>query len=97
MLDMNGYVGEAPGANFFMEKNGVLYTPSLGHILPGITRQTVLNICRELDIPVIERNINLKSSKAQTVHSFVERQQKLPALNLSMPNLSRKIGRIVLV
>ena len=29
----------------------------LGHILPGITRQTVLNICRELDIPVQERNI----------------------------------------
>ena len=57
MLDMNGYIGEAPGANFFMEKNGVLYTPSLGHILPGITRQTVLNICRELDIPVVERNI----------------------------------------
>ncbi len=57
MLDMNGYVGEAPGANFFMEKDGVLYTPTLGHILPGITRQTVLNICRELDIPVVERNI----------------------------------------
>jgi branched-chain amino acid aminotransferase len=57
MLDMNGNIGEAPGANFFMEKNGVLYTPSLGHILPGITRQTVLNICRELEIPVVERNI----------------------------------------
>jgi len=57
MLDMNGYIGEAPGANFFMEKDGVLYTPTLGHILPGITRQTVLNICRELDIPVVERNI----------------------------------------
>ena len=57
MLDMNGYIGEAPGANFFMEKDGVLYTPSLGHILPGITRQTVMNICRELDIPVVEKNI----------------------------------------
>jgi branched-chain amino acid aminotransferase len=57
MLDMNGYIGEAPGANFFMEKNGVLYTPPLGHILPGITRLTVLNICRELEIPVVERNI----------------------------------------
>jgi branched-chain amino acid aminotransferase len=57
MLDMNGNIGEAPGANFFMEKDGVLYTPSLGHILPGITRQTVLNICRELDIQVVERNI----------------------------------------
>ena len=57
MLDMYGNVGEASGANFFLEKNGVLYTPALGHILPGITRQTVLNICRELEIPVVERNI----------------------------------------
>lgn len=57
MLDMHGNVAEAPGANFFLEKNGVLYTPSLGHILPGITRQTVMNICRELDIPVKEKTI----------------------------------------
>lgn len=57
MLDMNGFIGEAPGANFFMEKDGELHTPALGHILPGITRQTVINICRELEIPVIERNI----------------------------------------
>lgn len=57
MLDMHGNVAEAPGANFFMEKDGVLYTPSLGHILPGITRQTVMNICRELDIPVKEKTI----------------------------------------
>lgn len=55
MLDMNGFVAEGPGANFFFEKDGVLYTPPLGNILPGITRQTVLEICRELDIPVREQ------------------------------------------
>lgn len=55
MLDMHGHVAEAPGANFFFEKDGVLYTPPLGHILPGITRQTVINICKELDIPVQEK------------------------------------------
>ncbi len=55
MLDMNGNVAEAPGANFFFEKDGVLYTPPLGHILPGITRSTVINICKELDIPVREK------------------------------------------
>jgi len=57
MLDMNGNVAEAPGANFFLEKNGVLYTPPLGHILPGITRQSVINICNEMDIPVKEKVI----------------------------------------
>lgn len=55
MLDMNGHVAEAPGSNFFFEKDGTLYTAPLGHILPGITRQTVINICRELDIPVVEK------------------------------------------
>ncbi len=57
MLDMHGHVAEAPSANFFLEKNGVLHTPLQGHILPGITRQTVINICKELDISVQERNI----------------------------------------
>lgn len=54
MLDSRGYVAEGPGANFFYEKDGVLYTPATGNILPGITRQTVLTICKELDIPVKE-------------------------------------------
>jgi branched-chain amino acid aminotransferase len=58
MLDMNGNVAAAPAANFFMEKDGKLITPSLGHIFPSITRNVVLNICRELDIPVEERTID---------------------------------------
>lgn len=57
MLDMHGCVAEAPGANFFLEKNGKLFTPPKGHILPGITRQTVMNICNELDISVEEKNL----------------------------------------
>ncbi len=55
MLDMNGFVAEAPGANFFFEKDGVIYTSPLGNILPGITRQTVIEICHELEIPVVEK------------------------------------------
>ncbi|HWH62432.1 MAG TPA: branched-chain amino acid transaminase [Ginsengibacter sp.] len=55
--DMNGFVAEGPGANVFMEINGVLYTPKLGNILPGITRATVLELCETLDIPVVERQI----------------------------------------
>jgi branched-chain amino acid aminotransferase len=55
MQDMNGFVAEGPGANFFYEKDGVLFTPPLGNILPGITRQTVLEICRELELPLKEK------------------------------------------
>jgi len=50
LLDMNGCVAEGPGANVFYEKDGKLYTPSLGNILPGITRATVLEICDELGV-----------------------------------------------
>jgi branched-chain amino acid aminotransferase len=57
LLDIDGYVAEGPGANFFLEKNGVLFTPSKGSILPGITRATVIEICNELDIEVVEKKI----------------------------------------
>jgi branched-chain amino acid aminotransferase len=53
--DMNDFVAEGPGANVFYEKDGELFTPSLGNILPGITRATVLEICDELNIPVEEK------------------------------------------
>lgn len=55
LTDANGFVAEGPGANFFYEKDGVLYTPTLGNILPGITRQTVFELAKELDIPVVEK------------------------------------------
>ena len=54
LLDMHGYVAEAPGANVFFEKNGTLFTPQLGNILPGITRATILELCNELNIPAKE-------------------------------------------
>lgn len=53
--DMNGYVAEGPGANIFFEKDGKLFTPPPGNILPGITRATVLEICDQLNIPVEEK------------------------------------------
>ena len=55
LTDMNGFVAEGTGANVFFEKDGKLYTPSVGNILPGITRATVLSLCDELNIPVEER------------------------------------------
>ena len=54
LLDSNGYVAEGSGANIFFENEGKLYTPQLGNILPGITRATVLEICKALQIEVKE-------------------------------------------
>jgi branched-chain amino acid aminotransferase len=55
LLDTNGFVAEGSGANFFYEKDGTLYTPPLGNILPGITRSTILELADELDFKVVER------------------------------------------
>lgn len=57
LLDVNGYAAEGPGANLFIEKDGVLYTPQKGSILPGITRATVLELCEALGIDVIQKQI----------------------------------------
>jgi branched-chain amino acid aminotransferase len=63
LLDMNENLAEAPGANLFIEKQGKLYTPSLGHILPGITRATVISICKKLDIECIEKALSVEDLK----------------------------------
>lgn len=52
LLDENGSVAEGSGANFFYEQDGVLYTPPLGNILPGITRSTVIDIAKDLGYEV---------------------------------------------
>lgn len=63
LLDMNGYAAEAPGANLFYEKDGKLITPSLGNILPGITRATVLELCKALEITCEEKLITPEELK----------------------------------
>ncbi|MCD0488410.1 branched-chain amino acid transaminase [Pedobacter sp. MC2016-14] len=64
LLDMNDFVAEAPGANIFIEKDGKLYTPALGHILPGITRAAIMMLCKKLDIECIEKQLSVEDLKA---------------------------------
>ncbi len=55
-LDHNGYVSEGSGENLFVVRNGVLQTAPLGNsVLPGITRDSILQIARDLGIPVVEQ------------------------------------------
>ena len=70
LLDMHDHVAEAPGANVFFEKDGSLYTPSLGNILPGITRATVLEICASLAIPVVESSFGIDAIKGADAAFF---------------------------
>jgi branched-chain amino acid aminotransferase len=54
-LDESGYVSEGSGENIFVVRNSKILTPPLGaSVLPGITRDTVMQLAQELEIPVAE-------------------------------------------
>lgn len=58
-LDHRGHVTEGTVANFFMARNGRLITPSVdSDILEGITRDTILRLARDLNMPVEERIVD---------------------------------------
>jgi branched-chain amino acid aminotransferase len=57
-LDVNGFVSEGSGENLFVIRNGTLQTAPLGNsVLPGITRDSVLQIARDLGIPMVQQPI----------------------------------------
>lgn len=80
VLDAIGFVAESSGANIFYEKNGILYTPPRGSILPGITRATVLEICKDLDIPVMERHFTPAEMKGADAGFFCGTAAEIAAL-----------------
>jgi len=55
---VNGYVSEGSGENVFVVANGAIVTPPFANsALPGITRDSVITLCHELNIPVAEQMI----------------------------------------
>jgi len=57
LLDANGFVAEGSGENFFMIRDGILYTPTLTSALEGITRATVMTLAEEIGLKVVEKQI----------------------------------------
>lgn len=57
LLDPEGYVAEGSGENFFLVKNGVIYTPEVTACLNGITRNTVMQLADHLGLKVVEKRI----------------------------------------
>jgi len=56
-LDVDGFVAEGSGENFFMVYNGVIYTPELSSALDGITRATVIELAQQAGYEVREKRI----------------------------------------
>lgn len=60
MMDKNGFISEGSGENIFLVKNNIVFTPTIDHCLNGITRQSVIQIAKDLDMEVIEKNIKFE-------------------------------------
>jgi branched-chain amino acid aminotransferase len=58
LLDASGFVSEGAGENIFVVKGGVVYTPDLSAgALNGITRNTILHVCKDLGIELVQKRI----------------------------------------
>jgi len=64
ILDVDNNVNEGSGENFFMVKDGILYTPRDHTVLNGITRKTIIDISQDLDLEVFEKDISVDDVKA---------------------------------
>lgn len=64
LLDHEGFVAEGPGENVFAVERGKLFTPKSQSILPGITRDSILKIARDLGIPATEKRISFRELMA---------------------------------
>lgn len=59
LLDTDNYIAEGTGDNFFIVKDGVLYTPEPRNILRGISREYVFEIAKEMGIEHRECNLDV--------------------------------------
>ena len=63
ILDVDNNVNEGSGENFFMVKDDILYTPRDHTVLNGITRQTIIDISKDIDLEVFEKDISVDDVK----------------------------------
>ena len=59
MLDINGFVSTCNATNFFMVKNGEVWTSTGEYCMNGITRGNIIRVCKENNIPVFQKNFSL--------------------------------------
>ena len=63
MMDMNGFLSEGSGENVFIVKDEVVLTPTIDNCLNGITRQSVIQMAKDLSIEVHEKDLRYEDLK----------------------------------
>ena len=63
MMDMNGFISEGSGENVFIVKDEVVLTPTTDNCLNGITRQSVIQMAKDLSIEVHEKDLRYEDLK----------------------------------
>ena len=59
LLDMEGNISEASGANFLIAKKGTVISPTFKNILWGVSLLTIQELCSELKIPFVQKNLQV--------------------------------------
>jgi branched-chain amino acid aminotransferase len=59
LLDVNGNLAEGQGSNIFLVRDGTLVTPRERYVLPGVSRQIVIDLAGQLAIPFAEADLDL--------------------------------------
>ncbi|MBD5639842.1 aminotransferase class IV [Clostridium botulinum] len=60
LVDRNGYITEGSKSNIFMIKDGKVITAPIEKVLPGITRQNIIDVCKNLNLKFEEEKVHYK-------------------------------------
>ena len=92
MLDINGNISTCNSTNFFIIRKGEVWTSKGMYCLPGITRQMVIDICKEKNIPIYEKDFSIEDVH-RTDEAFVTGTFAgiIPAINIDGYKISNGI------
>jgi len=90
MLDDRGFIAELNGSNLFMVKNGKVFTPFAHACLPGITRNSVIEMCQKNKIEIAEADITLSQFyNADGVFATGTMGELTPVVEIDGRNISK--------
>lgn len=95
LLDYKGKIAEGPGENIFLVKNEKIFTPKKGNILPGITRDSIIKIAKDLNYDVIEKEIGINELLSADEAFFTGTACEVAAIGkINDKIISKNVGKI---